>query len=104
MLNPPGWNNFGGFRPILKSRRNVRALGGCRQRELRSAPHVRYWPAVSVRHGTFRPVHVDGVLCWLWQPHQKPGAHAPEPSAARINAMSTAHFDEHERLSARDTL
>lgn len=69
-----------------------------RQRELRSAPHVRYWPAVSVRHGEFRPVHVLGQLCWLWVPRAAP---KPEPTAARILAMSPAAFLEHEILSSR---
>lgn len=98
-----------------------------RQRELRSAPHVRYWPAVSVRHGEFRPVHVLGQLCWLWVPRAAPEPTAarikrllgitaadehpdfrevaappkPEPTAARILAMSPAAFLEHEILSSR---
>lgn len=73
-----------------------------RQRELRSAPHVRYWPAVSVRHGAFTPAHVDGVLCWLWMP--KPAPQPEETRAQRrarvadILGMSTAHFDERGRL------
>ena len=61
-----------------------------RQREIRSAPHVRYWPAVSVRHSTFRPVHVDGVLCWLWQPHRKPEPEeTPCPKTSRRYPLSS---------------
>lgn len=39
-----------------------------RRRTLRTAPRARYWPTI----GDFRPVHVDGRLCWLWVPKAPP--------------------------------